>query len=54
MAVAATVADSKYYAADQDPDATFHFDGNSDPDPSPQESDANLPPLVYRPFTAPF
>jgi len=35
-----------------DPDLTIHF--NVDLDPAPHHSDANLRPLVYRPFTASF
>jgi hypothetical protein len=42
---------------DADPDPTFHFDAGPDLDPgpatAPHQSDANLRPLVYRPFTAP-
>ncbi len=36
------------FHSDADPDSTFHFDV----DPAPHESDANLPPLAYRPFAA--
>jgi hypothetical protein len=35
-----------------DPDTTFHF--TADPEPASHQSDANLQPLVYRPFKAPF
>jgi hypothetical protein len=37
-----------------DPDPAFHFNANADPDPAPNQSDANLRPLVYRTSRAPF
>ncbi len=37
-----------------DPDPTFEYNADSDPDPAPHQRDANLQPLVYRTFIAPF
>ncbi len=40
------------FKKDPDPNHTFHLD--ADPDPALHQSYANLRPLVYRPWTAPF
>jgi hypothetical protein len=43
------VAESHHFYEKQDPDQTFHFFADLDPDPAPHQSDANLSPLVCRP-----
>jgi hypothetical protein len=37
-----------------DPDLVFQFNAVPDSDLAPHQSDANLRPLVYRPYRAPF
>jgi hypothetical protein len=45
---------------DADPDPAFYYDTDPDPtflvdvDPGPNQINANVRPLVYRPFTASF